>query len=111
MVTSVIQVKELQPLLETGFRSFIITWMLLSGIMVQIHTTSRLRGLDAIKSRKSWRWFKGPSFPSPPEDQWPKQNSAEVNQGDPEVNPAVSAVVIILKQDLFLLLEGIKSSW
>ena len=40
-----------------------------------------------------------------------KQNSAEVNEGDPEVNPAVSALVIILKQDLFLLLEGIKSSW
>ena len=106
-----ILVKELKPLLETGFRSFIITWMLLSGIMVQIHTASRLRGLDAIKSRKSWTWFKGPSFLSLPEDQWPKQISAEVNEGDPEVNPAVSAHVIIFKQDLLLQLEGIKSSW
>ena len=43
------------------------------------------RGLDGIKSSKSQRWFKGPSFFSQPEDQWPNQISAEVNAGDPEV--------------------------
>ena len=35
------------------------------------------RGLDGIKSSKSQRSFKGPSFLSQPEDQWPNQVSAE----------------------------------
>ena len=67
-------------------------------------------GLDPIKSSKSQRWFKGASFLSQPGDQWPKQISAEVSKGEPEVKPAVAVNVITIKQDLLLQLEGRISS-
>ena len=69
------------------------------------------RGLDGIKSSKSQRWFKGPSFLSQPEDQWPNQISAEVSEGDPEIKLAVTVNVITIKQDLLSQLEGRISSW
>ena len=69
------------------------------------------RGLDGIKSSKSQRWFKGPSFLSQPEDQWPNQISAEVSEGDPIIKLAVAVNVITIKQDLLSQLEGRISSW
>ena len=58
-----------------------------------------------LSNQVNHRWFKGPSFLSQPEDQWPKQNSAEVSEGDPEVKLAVAVNLITIKQDLLLQLE------
>ena len=58
------------------------------------------RGLDGIKSSKSQRQFKGPSFLSQTEDQWPNQISAGVSEGDPEIKLAVAVNVITINQDL-----------
>ena len=109
MAISTIQVKGSRSLLQTGFSSFVITQMLHSG---RYYVPSEYnpaddssRGLDGIKSSKSQRSFKGPSFLSQPEDQWPNQVSAEVSKGDPEIKPAVAVNVITIKQDLLSQLE------
>ena len=73
-----------------------------------IHDSSR--SLNGIKSSKSQRWFKGPSFLSQLKDQWPKQISAEVSEGDPEVKVVVAVNVSTIKQDLLSQLEGTISS-
>ena len=69
------------------------------------------RGLDGIKSSKSQWWFKGPTFLSQLEDQWPNQISAEVSEDDPEIKPAVAVNVINIKKDLLSQLEERISSW
>ena len=115
MAISAIQVKGSRSSLQTGFSSFAITEMLHSGRYYVPYAynpaNDSSRGLDGIKSSKSQRSFKGPSFLSQPENQWPNQVSAEVSKGDPEIKPAVAVNVITIIQDLLSQLEGRISSW
>ena len=111
-VILVIQVKGSRSLLQTRFSLFVIAQILLRGTTTTYNLAGNSsRGLGAIKSSKSQRWFKGPSFLSQSEDHRPKQISAEVNEGDLEVKPAVSVNVTTIKQDLILQLKGRMSNW
>ena len=111
-VILVIQVKGSRSLLQTRFSLFVIAQILLRDTTTTYNLAGNSsRGLGAIKSSKSQRWFKGPSFLSQSEDHWPKQISAEVNEGDLEVKPAVSVNVTTIKQDLILQLKRRMSNW
>ena len=78
-----------------------ITQMLCRGTMFHLHVIQQITAQKvSMVSSKSQRWFKGPSFLSQPEDQWPNQISAEVSEGDPEIKLAVTLNVITIKQDL-----------
>ena len=87
VVISAIQVKGSRSLSQTGFSSFVIFQMLHRGTMFQLHTVQQMTAGEVLMHQiiKSQRLFKGPSFLSQPEDQWPKQISADVSEGDPEV--------------------------
>ena len=113
MVISAIAVKCSTSLSQAGFSSLVslrfAQWHYVPTAYNPVDDSSR--GIDAIKSSELQRQFKGPNFLSQPEDQWPKQISAEVSEGDPEVKPAAAVNVITIKQDLLSQLEGRISSW
>ena len=75
--------------------------MLNSGTMFQLHTIQQMTTQEVLmlssKMINQVNHRDGSKDLSQPEDQWPKQISAEVSEGDPEVKPAVAVNVITIK--------------